>query len=236
MKHLVVLDEAELIYCSIPKVASTEWREALSVYNNHKGILGKQAQNRTLWKHLNEYSYRNVTEKLLNYYKFLFVREPFARLLSAYRSKFESKNEYFHRTLGRQIIREFRKNATEHAKNFGDDVTFLEFMKSIVYGVYHDEHWRPYDQLCHVCSVGYDFIGHLETIDEDGPFVVQQARIYNRVRFKSHRRSRTSSMLLSYYSQIPISYIKRLRHIYLKDFEMFGYQFPGPLKSLVSDI
>ena len=232
MNHLIVLDEAKIIYCSIPKVASTEWKEALTAYLFHERIQGKRAQNRTLWKHLTEYSNRNVAEKIQKYYKFIFVREPFARLLSAYKSKFEAQNGFYHRTFGREIIKKFRANATEHAKNYGDDVTFFEFVKHIVYTGNQDEHWRSYDQLCHVCSVGYDFIGHLETIDEDAPFLIKQARVDSRVTFQSNRRSSASSELLRYYSQIPIPYIKRLHHIYFKDFEMFGYLFPGPLKSL----
>ena len=232
MKHLVVLDEAKIIYCSIPKVASTEWKEALTVYNFRERIRGKRAQNRTLWKHLSDYSYRNITEKIQNYYKFLFVREPFARLLSAYRSKFEAKNEFYHKTFGREIIKEFRENANERSKNSGDDVTFLEFIKHIVFTYNHDEHWRAYDQLCHVCSMGYNFVGHLETIEEDALLLLEQARVGSRVTFQSRRRSRTSDVLLNYYSQIPMPFINRLHYIYSKDFEMFGYPFPGPLKPL----
>lgn len=232
MKHLVVLDEAKIIYCAIPKVASTEWKEAFTVYNSQERIQGKRAQNRTLWKHLSDYSHRNITEKVQNYYKFLFVREPFARLLSAYRSKFEAKNEFYHKTFGREIIKKFRENANERSKDSGDDVTFLEFIKHIVFTSNQDEHWRPYDQLCHVCSMGYDFVGHLETIEEDALLLLERASVGSRVTFQSRRQSRTSNDLLNYYSQIPITFINRLHYIYSKDFEMFGYPFPGPLKPL----
>lgn len=232
---MVVVDRDEIIYCAIPKVASTEWKEALSVDLGHGRVQGKKAQNRTLWKHLNEDSTQNITDKLQKFYKFLFVREPFARLLSAYKSKFVNGNEYYYKTFGQPIIQEFRKNATEHAKNAGDDVTFLEFLKHIVAAQYYDEHWRPYDDLCHVCSINYDFIGHLETIDEDAPFLLKKFGIDDHVTFKSRRHSQTSSELLKYYSQIPAPYIKRLGKIYFKDFEMFGYPFPGPLKSLIVD-
>ena len=235
LEHLVVIDQAEVIYCAIPKVASTEWREALSVELGHGRIQGKKAQNRTLWKHLNEYSIQNMTKKLKRFRKFLFVREPFARLLSAYKSKFLTGNEFYMKNYGRKIVQNFRKNATEHAKNTGDDVTFLEFLNYVAVVRYYDEHWRPYDDVCHICSVKYDFIGHLETIEEDAPFFLKELGIDEYVTFKSSRRSQTSSELLKYYSQIPTPYIKRLRRIYFKDFEMFGYPFPGPLKSIVED-
>ena len=235
LDNLVVIDEGELIYCAIPKVATTEWREALTIYLGNDRVQGKKAQNRTLWKHLNEYSTENVTDKIHKYRKFLFVREPFGRLLSAYKSKFVNGNEYYYKTFGRKIIQQFRKNATEQAKNTGNDVTFLEFIKHILLAQYHDEHWRPYDNLCHVCSIEYDFIGHLETIDEDVPFLLKGLGINDRVTFKSHRRSQTSSDLLHYYSKIPAPFIKKLEKIYFNDFHMFGYPFPGPLKSLLVD-
>ena len=234
LESLVVIDQAKLVYCAIPKVASTEWREALSVELGHGRIQGKKAQNRTFWKHLNEYSTKDITEKL-KYYKFLFVREPFSRLLSAYKSKFVAGNEYYLKTFGRKIIHDFRQQASEHAKNTGDGVTFLEFLKYIAVTRFYDEHWRPYNDICHMCSVNYDFIGHLETIDEDAPFLLKELGIDDYVTFKSNRRSQTSSELLKYYSQIPANYIKRLGTIYFKDFEMFGYPFPGPLKSIVED-
>ena len=43
LENLVVIDQAELIYCAIPKVASTEWREALSVELGHGRIQGEKA-------------------------------------------------------------------------------------------------------------------------------------------------------------------------------------------------
>ena len=84
-----------------------------------------------------------------------------------------------------------------------------------------------------MCSVNYDFIGHLKTNDEDAPFLVKELGIDDRITFKSRRRSKTSAELLKYYSQIPAPYIEGLRKINSKDFDMFGYPFPGPLKSLL---
>ena len=58
-----------VICCAIPKVASEEWRKALSVDLGPEAVEGKNAHNRTLWQHLNEYSTQNVTDKLQNFYK-----------------------------------------------------------------------------------------------------------------------------------------------------------------------
>lgn len=40
---------------------------------------------------------------------------------------------------------------------------------------------------------------------------------------------------LKFYSQVPLQLIFRIGEIFRKDFEMFGYSFPGPLKELLSN-
>lgn len=43
--------------------------------------------------------------KLKHYTKFLFVRDPFARLISAYRDKFLRHNDYFYEYFAQDILR-----------------------------------------------------------------------------------------------------------------------------------
>ncbi len=41
--------------------------------------------------------------------KFLIVRHPFDRFLSAYRDKFETMNEHFHKLYGQNIVNRYRR-------------------------------------------------------------------------------------------------------------------------------
>ena len=92
--------------------------------------------------------------------KFLVVRHPLDRLVSAYRNKFEFGDpDKFPLKYGRHIVRQYRENATEMALRTGADVTFVEFLTFLTREPLGDGHWvRQYDQ-CQPCVVKYDFIG-----------------------------------------------------------------------------
>lgn len=59
-----------------------------------------------------------LSEALLNSISFLTVRDPFERLLSAYRNKLEGYRNKYYKILGRQIVQKYRENSTNfNSKN-----------------------------------------------------------------------------------------------------------------------
>lgn len=54
-----------------------------------------------------------LDEALKNSLSFLIVREPFERLLSAYRDKLEGYRKKYYKILGEQIVKKFRKVHTK---------------------------------------------------------------------------------------------------------------------------
>lgn len=54
-----------------------------------------------------------LDEALKNSLSFLIVREPFERLLSAYRDKLEGYRKKYYKILGEQIVKKFRKIHTK---------------------------------------------------------------------------------------------------------------------------
>jgi len=87
-----VSDERQYVYCATPKVACSSWKLALlrltgkdisRVKNVHSPReTDKFIKRAVLYKH----SQRQALLK--KYYKFMFVREPLERLVSAYRDKY----------------------------------------------------------------------------------------------------------------------------------------------------
>lgn len=61
----------------------------------------------------------DLNEALDNSITFLVVREPFERLLSAYRNKMEDGKNTYYKLLGDQIVKKFR--TTPIAKNVSQD-------------------------------------------------------------------------------------------------------------------
>ena len=224
LRHIFVTKTPHLLYCMAPKVASRQWRSLLA---NLQRTHLQQQHNKTEVKYF-----------FSRYYKFMFVREPFERLLSAYKDKFVNKRRSDYRIFEpyrRKIIANFRRNATQEALNAGENPTFSEFIKYILKQGVHEgleQHWNTYEDQCRPCSVGYNFIGRYEFLIQDANYVLRKAGVRNSVRFPSEKHSKTSDELLKYYSQIPLAWIEQLGGIYRSNFEMFGYPFPGPLEPL----
>lgn len=233
-RHLDVIESLNILYCVTPKVGSRLWRAMLLRFTDgppHETLL--------------DYPQDQQDHMLKTYFKFTFVREPFERLLSAYKDKFVYIRGIDHRMLklhGREILKHFRPNATEHALQKFDDITFREFVEYLVTkgsnesSPIMDWHWDNYLHTCGMCAVKYDFIGHYETFNQDiEDFKIAAGLSPDEAkRFKAHERniSNTASSMLSYYSKIPLKWINMLGDIYRPTLDMFDYSFPGPLKSL----
>ena len=229
-----VIESPPVVFCMVPKVASRQWRAIFKQLRLHKG---------QLLSNLDQYDAADVWNYLKKSYKFMFVREPFERLLSAYKDKFVSTrtvDRYMLETYGRKIIRKFRPNATQRALEAGDDVTFPEFIEYILKEGIHEGlnwHWNTYDDQCRPCSVEYDFVGRFEYLAQDAQYVLKKAGVDNITQFPSNSNyPKTRCELIKYYSQIPPEWIIQLGHVYHSSFEMFGYPFPGPLEVLFQNV
>ena len=91
----------------MPKAASRQLRAMLYRFNSGRGEL-----------RLRTFSPDRQKEMLETYFKFTFVREPFERIVSAYKDKFVYPRAFdrpmlkFH---GKEILKNFRPNASQSA-------------------------------------------------------------------------------------------------------------------------
>lgn len=236
LQSIIVDDKNRLLYCRIPKVACTNWKRVLLAMN---GLLGANESYfdlpKTLLRRLTDYTADEVRSRLDNYYKIVFVREPFERLLSAYSDKLiKTVNDTYRRLYGREIVRLYRKNPTIESLKRGHDVTFDEFVAYLVdprttESRPFDIHWRQYHELCHPCLVRYDFVGKYETLAEDAEFVLRQLGARKDLSFpKGPQRSvKTSDLVAGKLSSIPAVNVRSLWKLYSIDFDMFNYSYPS---------
>jgi len=224
---LAVDDEQKFIYCVISKVGTTTWKKVLA---RPRGI--RPGTNRwIMWKRLSNYTEEERSQRLKTYFKFVFVREPIQRMLSAYKDKF-LLHERYTKDMREEIVKALRpKNYKPEGKNF---VSFPEFLQYFSDNKTRNQHWRQYEKICHPCVVDYDFIGHMETLEEDATLLLRMMGIDDRTSYPPIQKQRTSSSeVLKYYSQVPTQYIERIAELYRSDFDMFGYEYLGPVKKLL---
>lgn len=164
---------------------------------------------------------------LRSHKKFLFVRHPFERLLSAYKNKFEqhyNSSKYFQARFGRLIIKNFRVNPSSRSLLTGDDVTFEEFVEFVISeNTIFNEHWKPIFDLCQPCLVKYDFIGKYESLYSDSDFLLNHIGVKNITFPRVQKTVSTSTYLSKYLPQLSYRTVSQLYKIYYNDFKIFNY-------------
>ncbi|XP_033889339.1 carbohydrate sulfotransferase 11 isoform X1 [Acipenser ruthenus] len=244
LKHLVVDEEHEMIYCYVPKVACTNWKRVMMVltgrgkYSDPMDIAPNEAHIPSNLKTLNQYTIPEINHRLKSYLKFLFVREPFERLVSAYRNKFTRKyNTSFHKRFGTKIVRRHRKNATQEALHSGSDVKFEEFVDYLIHPTTQkeepfNEHWQTVYSLCHPCHIRYDLVGKYETLEQDSNYILRLAGVIDYLRFPTYAKSTrtTDEMAAEFFQNISSHHQTQLFELYKFDFLMFNYTTPSYLK------
>ncbi|XP_062813375.1 carbohydrate sulfotransferase 14 [Anolis carolinensis] len=230
LKHILVSDKHRFLYCYVPKVACSNWKRILKVLDGaleSVEVKLKMDHKRDL-VFLGDLKPDEISYRLKHYFKFLFVRDPMERLLSAYRNKFGEIKEY-QLKYGVEIVKRYRKNP---GKSTGDDVTFSEFLRFLLDEEPErmNEHWMPIYNLCQPCAVRYDFIGSYERLKEDADYVLERVQAPSFVRFperQSWYKPVTPETLHYYLCNTPRDLIEQLFPKYILDFSLFAYPLPN---------
>ncbi|XP_066533765.1 carbohydrate sulfotransferase 14 [Hoplias malabaricus] len=234
LQHILVNDEHRFLYCYVPKVACSNWKRVLKVLSgaiSHVDIKGKMDHHADLL-FLSDFSPEEIRHRLRHYFKFMFVREPMARLLSAYRNKF-GEIEAYQRKYGAEIVRRYRKGRAKDGRMIaGDDVTFAEFVRYLLDEDPErmNEHWMPMHNLCQPCAIGYDFIGSYERLENDAAYVLKRIQAPPHVHFPERQtwyKPVTKETLHYYLCSVPQKLLRELLPKYILDFSLFGYPLPN---------
>lgn len=206
-------------YFRIPKCANSTVTRSLSYYD--AGLLydpaadpmGKVAKNR---------SDRLLSAKVLTadalptrYFLFTFVRNPYARLLSAYMDKIARlDNPVFEST--REAIRAFSDSKC--------DLTFEAFVKYLeCRGLYENPHWVPQTSMLPIAARKIHFIGRVESLERDLEFIIDRVfgeGIYKGALMREVRRTDAVNKIFRYYNT---ELARRVCSLYQADFDAFSY-------------
>ena len=194
LQKMNYIEDKNIFFCPIEKAASTFWQRVLyiaSVASGHQSTkLNDVFSVNPLQAYTNKNQHRftkddNVTDIIKHSNSFIFVRDPFTRLFSGWLDKFFSPNPYYHKKVGRLIIRGERPQASQDSLRCGHDVTFQEYVsfisKAILNGENVDRHFLPSYSHCDVCSMDFKYIGKYENLAEEYIFMLQQLAINDNV-------------------------------------------------------
>ncbi|XP_073520897.1 carbohydrate sulfotransferase 10 [Phyllobates terribilis] len=243
LDRIFVSDENRILFCQTPKVGNTQWKKVLIVLNGAFSSIEDIPENvvhdheKNGLPRLSSYSRADVQERLNSYFKFLIVRDPFERLISAYKDKFVHNPRFepwYKHNIAPVIIRKYRKYLAESrgGLQFQDFVRYLgdpnhKFL-DLQFGD-HIIHWVTYVELCAPCEINYSVIGHHETLEEDAPYILREAGIDRLVSYPAIPPGITKynqSKVEYYFSKVSKRDIKRLYDRFEGDFKLFGYKEP----------
>ncbi|KAF7667687.1 hypothetical protein LDENG_00052810 [Lucifuga dentata] len=233
LQHVLVNDEYRFLYCYVPKVACSNWKRVLKVLNGALENIGVKIKmdHRSDLQFLSSLKPEEISYRLKHYFKFMFVREPMERLLSAYRNKF-GEIESYQKKYGVEIVKRYRKSRAKDAPVNGDDVTFPEFVRYLLDEDVErmNEHWMPMYNLCQPCAITYDFIGSYENLERDADFVLQHIGAPPDIHFPERQtwyKPVTTETLHYYVCSLPQKLLKELLPKYILDFSLFTYPLPN---------
>lgn len=248
------IDRPDLLaWCPIYKAASTSWLYNFltlaslseSYVRNTKEQVSHVA--RRIWPPL---EYEDAKQAFKVCLKFMIVRHPFERLVSAFRDKLENINigkengvEHFYLKFGQKIVAKYRPAgqgppANRYSQDMDDpslpapsgiEPTFSEFIKylidtDLIY--YADDHWMPYYLHCTPCLVDYEVIAKFETLDRDQNYIIHKSHLEKKIKPSwKHltKGKKTSDMVQKYFATITKTELMKLYEKYKLDFELFDY-------------
>lgn len=232
--NLIVSEQNRLIFCPVPKAANTNWKYLLRKWENLPNYADlRTAHNPELsgLRYLSDYSPIEAATLLSDptYFRFVFVRDPYTRLLSCYMDKFRNEDPiYVHREY-RLFLAQLFSWREARAADIDTDPrpSFRAFVDELVKHapVEMNAHWRPQTVLCGFGLVRYDFVGRMENLKEDVRHVFKRLGKPDE-QFPTQRQlgfppSGASSLLADGLYTLDLMY--KVRVVYEDDFRLLGY-------------
>ncbi|XP_045199726.2 carbohydrate sulfotransferase 11-like [Mercenaria mercenaria] len=195
-QHLIIDDKYRLVYCSIEKNGCTFWRRVFQILNGFKNVTDPFKTRGMAafggYKTAEKMPFYEISKILSYSTKFIFVREPYERLLSGYVDKLFLPNAPYWFELGRFIVKSFRQNGGSSASSCGDDVTFEEFVRYYLHShktnTRKDVHFSHNYEHCRPCEIDYDYIAKLENFKEDTLFILKEMGLDNTIQIKNFEK------------------------------------------------
>ena len=167
---------------------------------------------------------------------FLIARNPYERLISAYRDKIIGAfRNSLHDKLNKKIVVKYRHILPKNYRHGVTVPTFKEFVSYILdeshAGHELDMHWTPAYSFCNPCQVNLTHIIKFETFDRDTEAILELVKLKHLLprtgkldQNKSKDSKQTSSALIDMYlNELTPNLLNGLLQLYGVDFDIFNY-------------
>jgi hypothetical protein len=227
------LEERQLVFAYVPKVACTNWKCVLRKASGNTDWLDTELAHDRKRSGL-RYLDANVGSDLdiltsQDVKKYAMVRNPYTRILSAYLNKFQGRK-------GQALLDEgsyfdnlfleldgWRKGQQLQELTFG---VFLRWLRDSRSTHVNNEHFAPQAELLRIDEVSYDFIGRFEAIVSDSAAVLRSMGL--EVDFPSQEQvrfppTRAETMVNEHFGTRDWGLVEE---IYSQDLNVFDYSRP----------
>ncbi|CAI8035521.1 Carbohydrate sulfotransferase 14 [Geodia barretti] len=239
--HLLVDDARKIVFCYVPKVACSNWKRVFLIFANLVDPDGSLRPSIDIFrqvKSMEDYSPSEQEYRLRNYFKFMFVRNPIERLVSAYRNKIEhpTSDNPSERTIWdgirAWILQKHRGPAQGNNVTDPPYPTFSEFIHFLGASDPADmnEHYKPMTALCQPCSVHYNYVGNFATLRRDANRILQYLHINTSWFWDrgKHFSNPTNNYVNKYYSKLTSKDIEIIEKVVLvDDIQLYEHLFPS---------
>ena len=160
-------------------IESGQMFSSLFEYQSDKEKRTKK-QLKSLDVYLSKTNASTVSSFMKDAISFMFVREPYGRIFSAYNNKVLNANIEFWRKIGREVIVKVRYNPSSDSLRYGHDVTFPEMVRFLLLmfetGGEINPHFSPMNTKCRPCHTRIDYVGKMESFADDAHFIIGKMR------------------------------------------------------------
>jgi Sulfotransferase family len=227
-RHIDVLPKHRLIYLVVPKSASNTVRFVLSALESGKPpppdvLYKRRCSGLSSPAHAGISAFHRLA-KNSDTLRFSFVRNPYARLVSAWADKIQGKPLI----AGDPTIDNYRMHRASVARSLPDgaerSLSFAEFAEFAVATAHQcvDIHWQMQDKFVSVPGIALDLVGRVESFSDDINRVLDHVCVTDRFReMISLQLNRSRHMHWRHYYTDALA--ARVYRAYERDFDRFGY-------------
>ena len=234
-----------IMYCPIPKIALSTW---MVVMVNNTDTRKKPSLKTLLSpEYIHYHRFSGIKKAFYNeskhghYTKFMVVRHPFDRLVSAYYNKAFPQLKWDGKYL-KAMYKNIQKYAfahfphpelSERDQKFYN-ATFKEFVEFTL--KINDHHWNSLRLFCDPCKIKYDYILRMETMQRDSQVLMRDLYptagpipVANAARNIAKTNNITSTFVqpktLEIFSQLSSNTLQKVFKKHDFDLAFYGYSF-----------